>query len=159
MSMPLNTPDDDFLKRRQVKLSLLRRIYALLAQWRQEQRVESMREPSPQEKAMQALLGIILAVIGFITVVVLGLPQAFSPARDQSAVALFLIFGGELAALSGAWLTQYYYAGQARLGKLLFGIGFIISVVVIIAGLSHIFSEIGAGVFLLIVGFIGAFLS
>lgn len=108
---------------------------------------------------MQALFGIILAVIGLIAITVLGLPQAFSADGNTAAVALFLVMGGEVAALSGAWLTKYYYLSNARLGQVLFGVGFVLSVAVVIVGLSHIFSEMGAGIFLVIVGFIGAFTS
>ena len=104
---------------------------------------------------MQALAGITFVALGLIAVAFLGLPQAF----NQSTQALFLVFAGEIAAISGAWLVQYYYQNQNTTGKILFALCFLASVACIVVGLFNVFDHSGESIFLIIIGFTGAFLS
>ncbi len=107
---------------------------------------------------MRAILGLTLVVLGLIALS-LGLVQIHAPDVEKTAVAMFLVFGGEVAGLSGSWLTKYYFGSGDRIGKTLFALSFIASTVLMIVGLIYVFTEIGTSVYLLIVGFVGALLS
>jgi hypothetical protein len=146
-------------ERRKHKLDLLRRIVEKLALWRQSQEALRQVAASPRERLMRVLIGVTFVVIGLVAVLPLGLPKIFSPIGDEVGVAMFLVFGGEIAALSGAGLTKYYYTSSDLIGKVLFGLCFVVSVVLMIAGLVSVFSDIGVSIYLLTVGFVGALLS
>jgi hypothetical protein len=137
------------------KRSLLHRILAQITLVRQSQIQVAPRPYTMQELWMQALAGITLVALGLIAVAFLGLPQAF----NQPVQALFLVFAGETAAVSGAWLVQYYYQNQNTIGKLLFALCFLASVACVVVGLFNVFDHSGESIFLIIVGFTGAFLS
>jgi len=151
--------DERETERRKHKLDLLRKIQETLALWRQSQIELRQIVGGPRERLMRVLIGITFVVLGLVAVLPLGLPKVFSPDVGDSSVAMFLIFGGEVAALSGAGLTKYYYAGSDVIGKILFGLCFVVSVALMIAGLVTVFGNIGVSVYLLIVGFVGALLS
>ncbi len=108
---------------------------------------------------MQSVIGVILFALGLVAALILGLPKLFTDDWEISTIAMMLIFGGMLVALGGAWLVQYYYESNVRLGKGLFAIFFAAAVILIIVGLVNIFTMIGIPLFLLIVGFAAAFLS
>ena len=137
------------------KRSLLRHILAQITLVRQSQLPAALRPYTSQEIWMQAFAGITLVAIGLIAVAFLGLPQAFA----QPGQALFLVFAGEIAAVSGAWLVQYYFQNQNNIGKTLFALCFLASVACMIMGLFNVFAHTGQSVFLIVVGFAGAFLS
>jgi hypothetical protein len=140
----------------EAKRTLLRRILAQLALVRQTQLAAASPRPlTQQELWMQAIAGITFVALGLIAVAFLGLPQAF----NQPVQALFLIFAGEAAAVSGAWLVQYYYQNQNAIGKLLFALCFLASVACVVVGLFNVFEHSGESIFLIVVGFAGAFLS
>jgi hypothetical protein len=137
------------------KRSLRHRILTQITLVRQSQIQVASRPYTEQELWMQAIAGITLVALGLIAVAFLGLPQAF----NQPAQALFLVFAGEIAAVSGAWLVQYYYQNQNAIGKLLFALCFLASVACVVVGLFNVFDHSGESIFLIVVGFAGAFLS
>ncbi len=151
--------DEREAERRKHKLDLLRRVLDTLALWQQSQSELRQIVAGPRERLMRVLIGITFVVIGLVAVLPLGLPKIFSPNGDEVGVAMFLVFGGEVAVLSGAGLTKYYFASNDVIGKVLFGLCFVVSVVLMIAGLTTVFSDIGISAYLLVVGFVGALLS
>ena len=141
-------------ERRAEKRALLRRILTLA-------RMTAPDSRTPQERFMQSesVIGVILFALGLVAALILGLPKLFTDDWEISTIAMMLIFGGMLVALGGAWLVQYYYESNVRLGKGLFAIFFAAAVILIIVGLVNIFTMIGIPLFLLTVGFAAAFLS
>ncbi len=91
--------------------------------------------------------------------VILGAPRLFSPDDAQLALATFLIFGGMVAALTGASLVKFYYGSSLLAGRALFGLCFASGTVLMGVGLYETFFKIGISVYLLVVGFIAAVVS
>ncbi|HLF03458.1 MAG TPA: hypothetical protein VI547_15850 [Anaerolineales bacterium] len=108
---------------------------------------------------MRTTVGITFLVIGLIAVLPIGLPKLFSNDESDIAIAMFLVFGGMMASLTGSGLVRFYFDGSLRTAKLLFGVCFVVSTALMIAGLVSVFSNIGVSVYLLVVGFMGAVVS
>ena len=144
-----------------MKLHLLRKISATLAALRQAQ-VES-----PQEKLMRAFFGITLFLIGLAAALPLGLPKvlAFDELHQaiklEAGVAMFLIFGGEVTALSGSLLIKSGSPDRYNSGQWLFAACFVASALLMVVGLANVFAaeRVGVSIYLLSIGFAAAFFS
>ena len=110
-----------------------------------------------RESLIREFFGITLAGIG-LAALVLGLTQVYSPDGDRSWIAMFLIFGGEIATLSGAWLARTYQCIDIS-SKVLYTVCFVVSVILMVMGLFNVFTEPAISLYLLIVAFLAAFVS
>jgi len=107
---------------------------------------------------MRAFFGTTLLFIGLVAVLLFGLPRVYSY-TSEAWIAMFLVFGGGIAALSGAGLSGSNNHGG--LSRWLYAFCFIAFVITIIFGLINVFNEerTGVSIYLLVVGFFGACIS
>ena len=140
------------------KTQLLHRVHEELRLWQLEGS-NPARIITPLEAAMRIAIGITILVIGLAAVTVVGGPKLFSQDDGEVAVAIFLVFGGMMAALTGASLVKFYYGSSIFMGRVLFGLCFVVASTLMVTGLVIAFSDIGISLYLLITGFIGAVVS
>lgn len=107
---------------------------------------------------MRTVAGVAILSIGLLAVL-LGGPRLFSTDEAQVALATFLVFGGLVAALTGASLVKFYYGSSILAGRVLFGLCFAVATVMMVIGLIVTFFDIGISAYLLSVGFIAALIS
>jgi hypothetical protein len=136
---------------------LLRRVHEAMRGWQLEG-LHLARAITPLEAAMRIGVGITILVIGLAAVVVGG-PKLFGTNEMEVALATFLVFGGMVAALTGASLVKYYYGSSLVVGRVLFGICFAVAAVQMVTGLAIAFSNISISIYLLMTGFISAVIS
>ncbi len=120
---------------------------------------------------MKYFFGGTLTVIGLLMMLWWGVLALFATLAGISWLGVALVLGGGLMAFSGGLLTADWDAKDAKdsdkksgarrwpVSKILFSACFIAAIALLLIGLWHIFTlgQIIASVFLVIVGFIGAF--
>lgn len=117
---------------------------------------------------MKYFFGGTLTAIGLLMTLWWGVLALFATLAGISWLGVALVLGGGLMAFSGGLLTADWDAkdgdkkAAARplpVSKILFSICFIAAIALLLIGLWHIFTlgQIMASVFLVMVGFIGAF--
>lgn len=105
-----------------------------------------------------AFFGFTLFCVGVIAII-MGVWGIFS---DNGWIGGFLVFGGGVAALTGAHLASMVSNPLIEIptvGNYMFGMCFIVSVFILVIGLMGIFSNTFASLYLMLVAFIGALIS
>jgi hypothetical protein len=139
------------------KTELLHRVHDQLQAWHLEPS-RPARIITPLETAMRIVVGVTILAIGLVAVL-MGIPRLFSTNPAESTFAGFLVFGGMVAALTGSSLMKFYYGTSLMVGRLLFGLCFVISTLLMVVGLVLAFTSIGISTYLLVIGFLGAVIS
>ena len=78
---------------------------------------------------------------------------------NNGVIGAFLVFGGGAAALSGARFASMVSNPQVEIptvGNIMFGLCFVVSVFILVIGLTGIFSNTFASLYLMLVAFAGA---
>ncbi|CAG0947764.1 hypothetical protein ANRL1_04519 [Anaerolineae bacterium] len=107
---------------------------------------------------MGAFFGFTLFFVGVIAVV-MGVWGIFS---NNVVIGGFLVFGGGAAALSGARLASMVSNPLVEIptvGNIMFGLCFVVSVFILVIGLTGIFSNTLTSLYLMLVAFAGAVIS
>jgi hypothetical protein len=107
---------------------------------------------------MGAFFGITLLCVGLLAVA-MGVWGIFS---DSGVIGGLLVFGGGAAALSGARFASMVSNPQTEIpviGNYLFALCFIVSLFILVIGLTGIFSNTLASLYLMLVAFVGAAIS
>ena len=107
---------------------------------------------------MGAFFGFTLFCVGLLAVA-MGVWGIFS---NNSVIGAFLVFGGGAAALSGARFASMVSRPEIEIptvGNFLFALCFIVSLFILVLGLTGIFSNTLVSVYLMLVAFVGAAIS
>lgn len=107
---------------------------------------------------MGAFFGLTLFCVGLLAVA-MGVWGIFS---NSGVIGGFLVFGGGAAALSGARFASMVSNPQTEIptvGNYLFALCFIVSLFILVLGLTGIFSNTLASLYLMLVAFVGAAIS
>jgi len=113
-------------------------------------------EGSPERtkhRFLRIAMGLVLVVIGLYATLRLGLANVFSEDESVRSIAQFLIFVGLVFAQVGSGFVQVFSGGRSWPGQALFGICFLVSAVIILVGLHHVFGVPPVGMYLMLVGF------
>ena len=107
---------------------------------------------------MGAFFGVTLLCVGLLAVA-MGMWGIFS---NSSVIGGLLVFGGGVAALSGARFASMVSKPEMEVpvvGNYLFALCFIVSLFILVLGLTGIFSNTLASLYLMLVAFVGAAIS
>lgn len=107
---------------------------------------------------MGAFFGLTLFCVGLLAVA-MGVWGIFS---NSEVIGGFLVFGGGAAALSGARFASMVSNPQTEIptvGNYLFALCFIVSLFILVLGLTGIFSNTFASLYLMLIAFAGAAIS
>lgn len=107
---------------------------------------------------MGAFFGLTLFCVGLLAVG-MGVWGIYS---NSGVIGAFLVFGGGAAALSGARFASMVSNPDVEIptvGNYLFGLCFVVSLFILVLGLTGIFSNTLVSLYLLLVAFAGAALS
>ncbi len=107
---------------------------------------------------MGAFFGFTLFFVGLLAVA-MGMWGIFS---NSGMIGGFLVFGGGAAALSGARFASMVSKPEMEIpvvGNYLFGLCFVVSLLILVIGLMGIFSNTFTSLFLMLVAFVGAAIS
>lgn len=107
---------------------------------------------------MGAFFGFTLFCVGLLAVA-MGVWGIFS---NSGVIGGFLVFGGGAAALSGARFASMVSNPETEIptvGNYLFALCFIVSLFILVLGLTGIFSNTLASLYLMLVAFVGAAIS
>ena len=107
---------------------------------------------------MGAFFGFTLLCVGLLAVA-MGVWGIFS---DSGMIGSLLVFGGGVAALSGARFASMVSKPEMQVpvvGNYLFALCFIVSLFILVLGLTGIFSNTLASSYLVLVAFVGAGIS
>ncbi len=116
----------------------------------------SSPSPTRQDIVVRTLMWMSIFVIGLYSSIIIGLANIFSDDIEIRALSMFLIFVGLMFCHTGAALGIYFRQSKRSVTKGMFCICFVASFVMVILGLSNVFSQSPAAIYLILVGFVSA---